>query len=87
MIKFNIHLLDGIRHWLETIHVDDRRQANWLCRFIPAQCPFARTIEVFGHPVMHIPPLCKLNPFYEQLTFLRFQALCFLAEQNTESLA
>lgn len=87
MIKFNINPLDGIRQWLETIHVDDRRQANWLCRFIPAQCPFARTIAVFGHPVMRIPSLCKLNPFYEQLTYLRFQALCFLAEQNTESLA
>ena len=87
MIAASITPLDIIRHRLEAIRISDCRQARLLCRFIPAQCPFARTITVFGHPVLRIPPLCKLNPFYEQLAALRFQALLFIAEQSTESLA
>ena len=29
---------------------------------------------------MQIPPLCKLNPVYEEVVYLRFRALCYLAD-------
>jgi hypothetical protein len=60
--------------------------ARFLARVIPAQCPFERDIIIFGRKVGHIPPLCKLNPFYEQLVGLRFRALCFLADQCGEDI-
>jgi hypothetical protein len=49
-------------------------------KMIPAQCPFERDIKIFGRTVAHIPPLCKLNPLYDQLVGLRFRALCYLVD-------
>ena len=45
---------------------------------IPDTYPFARTLHIAGFTVT-IPPLCKLNPFYEQLMQLKFNALNELA--------
>ncbi|MCS6815305.1 MAG: Mo-dependent nitrogenase C-terminal domain-containing protein, partial [Cyanobacteria bacterium] len=53
-----------------------------ICQWIPAQCPFARTISWQGRTLLVIPPLCKLNPFYDELMGLRFRALSYLAEQS-----
>jgi hypothetical protein len=64
--------------------VRDPRLAHFLCRRIPARCPFERDIILFGYRVMHIPALCKLNPFYEQLVRLRLRALSFLAERGDD---
>jgi len=61
------------------IHNPD--MALFLYRVIPAQCPFARDIKLFGYTILHIPPLCKLNPFYEQLMGLRFRAMCYLVDE------
>ncbi|WP_333281761.1 MULTISPECIES: Mo-dependent nitrogenase C-terminal domain-containing protein [unclassified Microcoleus] len=33
-----------------------------------------------GHHLFHIPPMCKLNPLYEELVGLRFRSLSFLAD-------
>jgi hypothetical protein len=73
-------LLESVRQWLDGIEIKNFEQANWLCRLIPASCPFARTIKIFGRTLVTIPPLCKLNPVYEQLMMLRFRALSYLAE-------
>ena len=72
--------ISAIRYRLETIEIRNSQVARWLCKLIPAQCPFARDIRVLGRTLFRIPPLCKLNPFYEQLVELRFRALCFLAD-------
>ena len=56
--------LRPIRHWLESIKIQDPKWAHRICQLIPAQCPFERDIKVFGRVLFHIPPLCKLNPFY-----------------------
>jgi hypothetical protein len=37
-------------------------------------------VTLFGRKVVHIPPMCKINPLYEQLVALRFRCLCRLAE-------
>ncbi|MDB9513075.1 Mo-dependent nitrogenase C-terminal domain-containing protein [Kamptonema animale CS-326] len=73
-------LLHPLRQWLDGIEVRDPQVARRLCEFIPAQCPFERDIYLWGHQLFHIPPLCKLNPVYDELVWLRFRALSFLAD-------
>jgi Mo-dependent nitrogenase C-terminus len=73
-------ILHPIREWLESIEVQDSAIAKLLCKLIPSHCPFERDIQLFGHTLFHIPPMCKLNPVYEQLMGLRFKALTFLAD-------
>lgn len=80
-------LLSPIRQWLNRIEVSDRNFARRLCRFIPAQCPFARKVELCGRTLLVIPPLCKLNPFYEEVVALRFRALCYLADEWGEDIS
>ncbi|SKB12704.1 Mo-dependent nitrogenase C-terminal domain family protein [Planktothrix sp. PCC 11201] len=79
--------LRPLRHWLESIKIQDPQLAHRLCQLIPAQCPFERNITVGGRVLFHIPPLCKLNPFYEELVYLRFQALCYLADECGEDIS
>ena len=81
-----LNLLQPVRRWLDEIEVQDRKLARFLSTVIPAQCPFERDIKVFGHLVGHIPPLCKLNPLYDQLVGLRFRALCYLVVQCGEDI-
>ena len=42
---------------------------------IPPACPFARNFNFFGAIKFSIPPLCKLNPYYDRLMEMRFNAL------------
>lgn len=80
-------LLNPVRDWLDQMEVHDPKVAHFLCKLIPSQCPFERDINLFGHKVVHIPPLCKLNPLYEQLVSLRFRALSYLADQCGEDVS
>lgn len=82
MQVFNLLLLS--RNYLDNLEVTSPELARWLCSNIPAQCPFERNINLFGRHLFHIPPLCKFNPFYEQLTGLRWRALCYLADECGE---
>lgn len=70
--------------WLDAIEVHDAGLAQLLCKIIPARCPFERNLKLFGRTVLHIPPLCKLNPFYEQVVALRFRCLSYLADECGE---
>lgn len=80
-------LLQPLRSALDHLPVRDRGWAHLLCRLIPAQCPFERTIRIWGRCLFHIPPLCKLNPFYDQVVGLRFRALTYLAEEYHEDIS
>lgn len=77
-------LLRPIRLWLESIEIGDPETARSLCKLIPARCPFERNIKVLNHTLVRIPPLCKLNPFYDQVLMLRFKSLAYLADQCGE---
>ncbi|MGB5631483.1 MAG: Mo-dependent nitrogenase C-terminal domain-containing protein [Waterburya sp.] len=79
-----VDLLHPVKDWLEGMEVKDPRLAKFVCKVIPPQCPFERDINLFGRKVVHIPPLCKLNPLYEQLTMLRFRSLSYLADECGE---
>jgi Mo-dependent nitrogenase C-terminus len=78
--SFLERLLYPLNQWLDKIEIHNPQLARWLCQLIPAQCPFARKILLFGQTLFYIPPLCKLNPLYNQLMALRFRALVFLAD-------
>jgi len=79
--------LQPVREWLDHLEIHDPRVARFLCKMIPSQCPFERDIQLFGRKVVHIPPLCKLNPLYEQLVGMRFRALSYLADERGEDIS
>ncbi|MEM7063149.1 MAG: DUF533 domain-containing protein [Cyanobacteria bacterium P01_B01_bin.77] len=76
--------LKPMREWLDQLEVEDPRLARFVCKMIPSQCPFERDVTLFGKKVVHIPPMCKLNPLYEQLVGLRFRAMSHLADDLGE---
>ena len=80
-------LLHPLKDWLDGMDIHDPRLARFICKMVPPQCPFERDIKLFGHKIVHIPPLCKLNPLYEQLVGLRFRALCYLADECQEDIS
>jgi hypothetical protein len=77
-------LLHPVRQWLDSREIHNAKLAYFLCKFIPAQCPFERDITLFSRKLLHIPPMCKLNPLYEEVVGLRFKALCYLADECGE---
>lgn len=82
----SISLLQTIQLKLDAIEVRNAKIAHCFCRLIPAHCPFEQDIRCFGRLLIHIPSLCKLNPFYEQLMGLRFKALSYLADVCNEDI-
>ncbi len=82
--KFHPDLLHPVKDWLDDMEIKDPRLARFVCKVIPPQCPFERDINLFGRTIAHIPPLCKLNPLYEQFTSLRFRSLSYLADECGE---
>ncbi|MEO1211383.1 MAG: Mo-dependent nitrogenase C-terminal domain-containing protein [Cyanobacteria bacterium J06638_20] len=76
--------LAPLRTCINSLNVRQRRLAHFICRTIPTQCPFERDIQLFGKTLFHIPPLCKLNPLYDEVVGLRFRALCYLADECGE---
>jgi Mo-dependent nitrogenase C-terminus len=81
--RFNF--LNPIRQKLDAIAIHNRQLAHLICKLIPAQCPFERDIILFSKIVAHIPPMCKLNPLYDQLVGLRFRSLCYLVDECGET--
>ncbi|MGK7913835.1 MAG: Mo-dependent nitrogenase C-terminal domain-containing protein [Synechococcus sp.] len=80
-------VLAPLKHWLDGMDIHDPRVARFICKLVPAQCPFERDITLFGRKVVHIPPMCKINPLYEQLVGLRFRSLSFLADDCGEDVS
>lgn len=79
-------LLNPLRQWLDQMEIQNPKVARIIASLIPSQCPFERDISLFGRKIAHVPPLCKLNPLYDQLVSLRFRALCFLADECGEDI-
>jgi hypothetical protein len=76
-----------LRNWIDNLKIGDRKLAHRICQLIPAQCPFERDVKLFGKTLFHIPPMCKLNPLYEEVVGLRFRALCYLADECGEDIS
>ncbi len=79
-------LFQPLQQWLDAVEVKDPEAARLLYKIIPGQCPFEREVALFGQTLFTIPPLCKLNPFYDQLVAVRFRAMCYLVDECGESL-
>lgn len=86
-VKFKFAPLQPIRRWLDALEIKSPNLARQIARYVPAQCPFERDVVLFGRTVGHIPPMCKLNPLYDQIVGLRFRALCFLADECGEDIS
>ncbi len=80
-------LFHPVKDWLDGMDIKDPRLAHFICKVIPPQCPFERDINLFGRTIAHIPPLCKLNPLYEQFVGLRFRSLTYLADECKEDIS
>ncbi|MCC5627969.1 Mo-dependent nitrogenase C-terminal domain-containing protein [Nostoc sphaeroides] len=87
LTKRQIDALHPLRDWLDKLDIQDPRVARFLCKMIPSQCPFERDVTLFGRKIVHIPPMCKINPLYEQLVGLRFRALSYLADKCGEDVS
>lgn len=74
-----------IRQYLRELEIRNAALAHFICRMIPSQCPFERNFSLFGRISVQIPPLCQLNPLYEEIVGLRFRALCYLADECNEN--
>jgi tellurite resistance protein len=85
--QIDSHALRPVRNWLDELKIHDPKVARFLCKMIPAQCPFERDVKLFGHKIVHIPAMCKINPVYEQLVGLRFRALSYLADECQEDVS
>jgi hypothetical protein len=68
----------ALRGWIDRFEPQRPEMARLLVRLIPGRCPFERNVTVLGHQLLHIPPLCKINPLYEEVAALRFRCLLFL---------
>jgi hypothetical protein len=79
--------LDQLRAWLDGLDPAEPAVARFLVRLIPDQCPFERDVRLFGHKLVHIPPMCKINPLYDQLVALRLRCLTALADQEAAGAA
>lgn len=82
-----LEVLNPVREWLDELEIHDPKVARFLCKMIPPQCPFERDVKLFGHKIVHIPALCKLNPLYDQLVGIRFRALSYLADDCKEDVS
>ncbi|OCQ95979.1 nitrogenase [Oscillatoriales cyanobacterium USR001] len=82
-----IDVLQPARVWLDRWEIHDSSVAHFICKMIPPQCPFERDVTLFGRKIVHIPPMCKLNPLYDQLVGLRFRALSYLADECKEDIS
>ena len=86
LAQSKLDLLQPLRQWLDKIEIHNRELAKFIAKLIPAQCPFERDIMLFGRKIAHIPPMCKLNPLYNELVYLRFRALCYLVDKCGEDI-
>ena len=84
--KVDFDIFHALRQRLDQVQVSSPKLAHRLCQIIPAQCPFERDVKLFGRTLFHIPPMCKLNPLYEEVVALRFRALCYLADECGEDI-
>ncbi|MEC4815244.1 MAG: Mo-dependent nitrogenase C-terminal domain-containing protein [Scytonema sp. PMC 1069.18] len=76
-------ILSPLRRLVDKIEIKNVALAHFLCQLIPCCCPFERDVKLLGR-TFHIPPLCKLNPLYEEFVSLRFRALSYLADECGE---
>jgi Mo-dependent nitrogenase C-terminus len=83
----SVDLLAPLRRKLDSLQVTTPKFAHLIAKHIPSQCPFERDVNLFGRTLFHIPPLCKLNPLYDEVVGLRFRALCYLADECGEDIS
>lgn len=87
LTRDKVDLLSPIRQWLDSIEIKDSAFAHRICKSIPSQCPFEREVKILNRTLIKIPPMCKLNPLYNEVIALRFRAICYLADTCGEDIS
>jgi hypothetical protein len=87
VLSTKLDIFKPIRRWLDNLDVQSPSTAHKICQLVPAQCPFERDVKVFGFVLFHIPPMCKINPVYDEVVAVRFRALCYLADECGEDIS
>lgn len=82
----NFDIFKPLRNWLNSLDAKNYRFAHFICKLIPCCCPFERNINLFGK-TFNIPALCKINPVYNEVVYLRFRALSYLADECGEDVS
>ena len=82
-----VDLLSPLRKWIDGIEIKDSAFAHRICKSIPSQCPFEREVKILNRTLIKVPPMCKLNPLYNELIALRFRAICYLADTCGEDIS
>lgn len=80
LVKTKIDIFAPLRNWLNNIEINNSAIARRICQSIPSQCPFEREIKFWGRTILKVPPMCKINPVYDEVVSLRFRAICYLAD-------
>lgn len=86
-IEGKVDLLRPLRQLLDGVEIKNSAVAHRICRLIPSQCPFEREVKLLGRTIVKIPPMCKLNPLYNEVVALRFRAICYLADTCGEDIS
>jgi tellurite resistance protein len=83
------NILEALRHTLEHPEqiIPTIAATGLTKRQINALHPLRDWLTLFGRKIVHIPPMCKINPLYEQLVGLRFRALSYLADKCGEDVS
>lgn len=59
--------------------------ALFIVGFIPSTCPFERDVYLYKLKLFHIPPICKINPYYKEIVNLKLRAIdSLLLDHNYE---
>ena len=80
-----VTIMKYLHSFIANLSIKDCNCARRICSLIPPSCPIERDISFLGHFLFHVPAMCKLNPFYDDLVTLRFRALSFLAEHHEDT--
>ncbi len=79
MLQVQDNWISFLKTQIDRVQITRPSQARWLCTLLPSSCPFERDFTLCGRS-FHSPALCKFNPLFPQLMFLRYRALTYLAD-------
>lgn len=71
----NYSLISAFKEALNNFEFTNKDRAERFVKLIPNSCPFAREVKAFGKTIVNIPPLCKINPLYEEIMMLKFRTI------------
>ena len=80
--------LKPLRNWLENLNISNPQASAQAVSTDPIPMSLSSAISIYlGARSYIFPPMCKLNPLYEEVVMLRFKAMCYLADECGEDIS